>query len=360
MNYQILANKWRPKSFKEIIGHQDIITAILHGFQYNKIHQAWILSGTRGIGKTTIARLLSKTLNCTNRIDSYSCNICSNCQDIEKKTFPDIIEIDAASKTRVEDIKELLETIQYLPIKGKYKIYLIDEVHMLSKHSFNALLKNLEEPPKYAKFILITTEINKIPETILSRCMYFHLKPINIKKIKNHLINILIKENINFEKEALEIIAENAKGSIRDALNIIEQAILINYNNITKISIIKMFGILDKEQILEIFTTILKKKNTKLFNLLKIVYESNIDLDQILIGILNILHNIIIIKNMHYTNNSIHSQYKKKIFQMAKLLNYKELKNYYKIIITGRKELSFSPNVKIGVEITLLNFLNAI
>ncbi|CAL4323118.1 DNA polymerase III subunit gamma/tau [Buchnera aphidicola] len=360
MHYIVLARKWRPQSFDSIIGQNHIITTLLNSFTLNKIHQSWIFYGTRGVGKTTIARLLSKSLNCKNRNQIYSCNKCKNCKNIQLGCFPDIIEVDAASKTRVENIKEILDTVKYIPIQGKFKIYLIDEVHMLSKHSFNALLKILEEPPKYAKFILITTNINKVPDTIISRCMYFYFTPIDITDIKKNLINILNEEKIFFEEEAVHIIAEKSEGSIRDSLNLTEQVMMFSNQKITLDSVFKIFGMISKEKVLNIILSIFKKNTIKLFKILKKIYNSNIDLEKILIEILKIFHKIAIIiikKSQKKKKRSYHTE---KIIEISKKINFSELKKYYQIILNGRKNLFLAPNKKIGIEITLLNLLNEI
>ncbi|WP_343128107.1 DNA polymerase III subunit gamma/tau [Buchnera aphidicola (Takecallis taiwana)] len=361
MNYKILARKWRPKNFSEVVGQNYIIQTIKNSFILNKIHQAWIFCGTRGVGKTTIARLLSQVLNCHHRKEERACHICINCQNIKNQCFPDILEIDAASKTKVEDIKEILETTQYMPIQGKYKIYLIDEVHMLSKYSFNALLKILEEPPKYVKFILITTEINKLPDTIISRCIFFNLQLIHYTDIQKHLINILTLEKINFEIPALKIISEYANGSIRDALNLTEQMILLSKNNITKKLTIQMLGILDKYHIIKIIFSLLEKNAVQLIHLLNYIYDTNIELEQIFITILKILHDIAILKKIpQYNKMQECSKYQNKILQLSKLITYTELQSYYKLILYGRKQLPLFPNIKIGIEITLLNVLHAV
>lgn len=204
MNYQILARKWRPQAFKEIIGQKYIVKAISNGFSLGRIHHAWLLSGTRGIGKTTIARLIAKSLNCEIGITSIPCRKCTICQEIEKGICLDFIEIDAASRTKIEEIREILDNIYYSPSKSRFKIYLIDEVHMLSRHSFNALLKTLEEPPKHIKFILATTDIEKIPKTIISRCLHFQLNILSEEEIFNSMKYILEKEGNNFDEEALK------------------------------------------------------------------------------------------------------------------------------------------------------------
>lgn len=361
MNYKILARKWRPKNFSEVVGQDYIIKTIKNSFILNKIHQAWIFCGTRGVGKTTIARILAQVLNCSNRKEERACHICSNCQDIKNHCFPDISEIDAASKTKVEEIKEILETTRYMPIKGKFKIYLIDEIHMLSKYSFNALLKILEEPPKHVKFILLTTEINKLPDTIISRCIFFHLKLIHNLDIQKHLTKILKLEKINFESSALNIISEYSNGSIRDALNLTEQMILLSNQNITKKLTLNMLGMLDKHHALKIIIAILKKNTLKFMNLLNYIYDTNINLEQVLIKILKIFYDIAILKKIPQDNhNNTFSKYKNQILKISTKITYEELQNYYKIILHGKKILYLFPNIKIGIEITLLNLLHSI
>ncbi|CAL4043365.1 DNA polymerase III subunit tau, partial [isoform gamma] [Buchnera aphidicola (Takecallis arundicolens)] len=361
MNYKILARKWRPKNFSEVIGQDYIIKTIKNSFILNKIHQSWIFCGTRGIGKTTIARLLAQVLNCSDRKEERACHICSNCQDITNNCFPDISEIDAASKTKVEEIKEILETAQYMPIKGKFKIYIIDEIHMLSKYSFNALLKILEEPPKHVKFILLTTEINKLPDTIISRCIFFHLKLINYLDIKQHLKKILKLEKIDFESSALKIISEYSNGSIRDALNLTEQIILFSNQNITKKLTLNMLGMLDKHYALKIIISVFKKNAVKIINLLNYLYDENINLEQVLIKILKIFYDIAILKKIPQNNDkNIFSKYKNQIFKISTQITYEELQNYYKIILHGKKILYLFPSIKMGIEITLLNLLHSV
>ncbi|QCI16706.1 DNA polymerase III subunit gamma/tau [Buchnera aphidicola (Aphis craccivora)] len=361
MNYQILARKYRPQYFKETIGQKHIITSICNAISMNKIHHAWLLSGTRGIGKTTIGRLLAKSLNCQKNITSIPCRKCNICKEIEQGTSLDFIEIDAASRTKIEDMKEILDNIYYAPIKSRFKIYLIDEVHMLSRHSFNALLKTLEEPPKHVKFILATTEIEKIPKTIISRCLYFTLNILSEEDIFDHLQFILNNENIDFDKDALKIISEYSKGSMRDALNLLEHAISFSKNNITLNNINKMLGIPNKKNIYLLTKFLLEKDAKKMMLLLSKMEKIDIEWENILIEVLRILHHIAMIKTYPLEwNSNIYKHYQYNIEELAHKKNKKDIQICYRILLNGRKKLIFSPNYKIGVKMTLLEAITEI
>ena len=225
MSYQVLARKWRPRTFREMVGQEHVLKALINALDHGRLHHAYLFTGTRGVGKTTIARILAKSLNCETGISSEPCGQCSACQEINDGRFVDLIEVDAASRTKVEDTRELLENVQYAPTRGRYKVYLIDEVHMLSGHSFNALLKTLEEPPEHVKFLLATTDPQKLPVTVLSRCLQFNLKRMTPEHIAGHLRHVLTQEGIPFEEPALWLLARAADGSMRDALSLTDQAI---------------------------------------------------------------------------------------------------------------------------------------
>ena len=225
MSYLVLARKWRPKSFSEVIGQQHVLQALINGLNQNRLHHAFLFAGTRGVGKTTLARILAKSLNCEQGVSATPCGECNSCQEVDAGRFVDLIEVDAASRTKVDDTRELLDNVQYAPSRGRYKVYLIDEVHMLSTSSFNALLKTLEEPPPHVKFLFATTDPQKLPVTILSRCLQFNLRRLSVRQITDHLADILGKESIPFDKEALQQLAQAADGSMRDALSLLDQAI---------------------------------------------------------------------------------------------------------------------------------------
>ena len=256
MSYLALARKWRPTQFNQVVGQRHVLTALENALAQNRLHHAYLLSGTRGVGKTTIGRLFAKGLNCETGITAQPCGQCLTCQEIDQGRFVDLLEIDAASRTKVEDTRELLDNVQYKPARGRFKVYLIDEVHMLSRHSFNALLKTLEEPPEYVKFILATTDPQKLPVTILSRCLQFDLKPIESEEIQQQLTFILEKEQIESETRALSLLAHAADGSMRDALSLTDQAIALGNERVMTDSVTHMLGTLDTDHALRLLAAI--------------------------------------------------------------------------------------------------------
>ncbi|WGS66224.1 DNA polymerase III subunit gamma/tau [Enterobacteriaceae bacterium ET-AT1-13] len=358
MKNQVLARKWRPKFFKDVIGQEHVIISLINSFLLKRIHHAYIFYGIRGVGKTTIARLLAKSLNCINGISYKPCGFCNNCKQIDNNNFPDLIEIDAASKTKVEDTRDLLSNIYYTPIQGNFKIYIIDEFHMLSSNSFNALLKTLEEPPKHIKFFLATTNINKIPKTILSRCFKFHLKSIKKKKIYFQLIKILESEKIKFDFNSLKILSYAANGSMRDALTLSDQAIVIGNGVIEFNKVNNMLGYFDNKYSIHILELLIYNDSKKIMKIISQLSLNNINWDYLLVEILTLLHNLSIMKLLN--NKNIDDKYiniKYRLYKLSKILSQKDIQEYYKIFINGRKELLYSPNKKIGIEITLLRAL---
>ncbi|QIE02163.1 DNA polymerase III subunit gamma/tau [Buchnera aphidicola] len=359
MSYQIFAQKWRPQSFQDIIGQKNIVSAISNGLDLGRIHHAWLFSGTRGVGKTTIARLLAKSLNCQKGITSHPCRKCIICQEIEKGLCLDVIEIDGASRTKVEDMRDMLNNISYAPNNSRFKIYLIDEVHMLSRHSFNALLKTLEEPPKHIKFILATTDIEKIPKTIISRCLYFQLQVISEEKILDFLKIILSRESIKADVSALKKIAYHAKGSMRDALNLLEYAINAGNGNITLNNTIDILGLpLEKYSFL-LTQSILTINAKKTMFLLNRINNIGVEWEEILTEILRFLHRISIAQHVVLiSKKSIEDIYQKHIYAISKNITKKNIQLCYQILLNGKKELPFAPSRKIGVEMTLLRAIN--
>ena len=249
MSYQVLARKWRPKTFREMVGQEHVLKALINALDHGRLHHAYLFTGTRGVGKTTIARILAKSLNCETGISSEPCGQCSSCQEINEGRFVDLIEVDAASRTKVEDTRELLENVQYAPTRGRYKVYLIDEVHMLSGHSFNALLKTLEEPPEHVKFLLATTDPQKLPITILSRCLQFSLKAMTPERIVGHLKKVLEAEMVEFEESALWQLGRAADGSMRDAMSLTDQAIAFGNGKVLETDVRAMLGSIDREYV---------------------------------------------------------------------------------------------------------------
>lgn len=352
MSSQVLARKWRPKTFADVVGQQHILTALANGLRENRLHHAYLFSGTRGVGKTSIARLFAKGLNCINGISAEPCGECEHCQAIEQGNFIDLIEIDAASRTKVEDTRELLDNVQYKPVQGRYKVYLIDEVHMLSRHSFNALLKTLEEPPEYVKFLLATTDPQKLPMTILSRCMQFHLKALEVQQISQHLAFILQQENIPFEALALDKLAKAAQGSIRDSLSLTDQAIAMSNGNI-KVSIVnQMLGLLDTHQAIDVLYALQRGDGEKLMQHLDAVAAKGVDWDELLREIAEYLHQIAMYQWL--PNKSVEEN---DLAFLANHLNPEDVQFFYQVMLSGRKELAFAPNRRMGVEMTLLRAL---
>ena len=353
MSYQVLARKWRPKTFADVVGQEHIITALANGLKDNRLHHAYLFSGTRGVGKTSIARLFAKGLNCVHGVTATPCGECENCKAIEQGNFIDLIEIDAASRTKVEDTRELLDNVQYKPVVGRFKVYLIDEVHMLSRHSFNALLKTLEEPPKYVKFLLATTDPQKLPVTILSRCLQFHLKALDETQISQHLAYILTQENIPFEEPALVKLAKAAQGSIRDSLSLTDQAIAMGDRQVTNSVVSNMLGLLDDNYSVDILYALHQGNGELLMRTLQRVADAAGDWDKLLGECAEKLHQIALMQLLPQksSDNNEHFSF------LAKHISPEDVQFFYQVIVSGRKDLSNAPNRRIGTEMTLLRTL---
>ncbi|AKA47621.1 TPA: DNA polymerase III subunit gamma/tau [Haemophilus influenzae] len=353
MSYQVLARKWRPKTFADVVGQEHIITALANGLKDNRLHHAYLFSGTRGVGKTSIARLFAKGLNCVHGVTATPCGECENCKAIEQGNFIDLIEIDAASRTKVEDTRELLDNVQYKPVVGRFKVYLIDEVHMLSRHSFNALLKTLEEPPEYVKFLLATTDPQKLPVTILSRCLQFHLKALDETQISQHLAHILTQENIPFEDPALVKLAKAAQGSIRDSLSLTDQAIAMGDRQVTNNVVSNMLGLLDDNYSVDILYALHQGNGELLMRTLQRVADAAGDWDKLLGECAEKLHQIALMQLLPQksSDNNEHFSF------LAKHISPENVQFFYQVIVSGRKDLSNAPNRRIGAEMTLLRAL---
>ena len=353
MSYQVLARKWRPKTFADVVGQQHILTALANGLRENRLHHAYLFSGTRGVGKTSIARLFAKGLNCVNGVTAEPCGVCEHCKAIEEGNFIDLIEIDAASRTKVEDTRELLDNVQYKPVLGRYKVYLIDEVHMLSRHSFNALLKTLEEPPEYVKFLLATTDPHKLPVTILSRCMQFHLKALEQSQIAEHLGYILNQEQIPFESLALDKLASAAQGSIRDSLSLTDQAIAISNGNVTLNIVNEMLGLLDETQAIEMIYALQQGNGEKLMQVVSEVANKAGDWDELLREVAENLHKIAMQQLLPQASLTEADH----IGFLAKHIAPQDVQFFYQVVVSGRKELSLAPTARMGAEMVLLRAL---
>ena len=353
MSYQVLARKWRPKTFADVVGQQHVLTALANGLRENRLHHAYLFSGTRGVGKTSIARLFAKGLNCINGVTAEPCGVCEHCKAIEEGNFIDLIEIDAASRTKVEDTRELLDNVQYKPVLGRYKVYLIDEVHMLSRHSFNALLKTLEEPPEYVKFLLATTDPHKLPVTILSRCMQFHLKALEPSQIANHLGYILNQEQIPFESLALDKLANAAQGSLRDSLSLTDQAIAMSNGNVTLNIVNEMLGLLDENQAIEMIYALQQGNGEKLMQVVDAVANKAGDWDELLREVAENLHKIAMQQLLPQTSLTEADH----ISFLAKHIAPQDVQFFYQVVVSGRKELSLAPTARMGAEMVLLRAL---
>lgn len=356
MSYLVLARKWRPKSFEEVVGQQHVLRALINGLDQNRLHHAFLFSGTRGIGKTTLARILAKSLNCEQGIGSKPCGTCQSCTEVDSGRFVDLIEVDAASRTKVDDTRELLDNVQYAPSQGRYKVYLIDEVHMLSTSSFNALLKTLEEPPPHVKFLFATTDPQKLPVTILSRCLQFNLRRLELKQISDHLSFILQQENISAEAEALEQLARAADGSMRDALSLLDQAIAFGGGEVSSETVFQMLGSISQDQLLLLLDALLKQDGKALLAQSAELSALGRDFHIVFDGLLSALQQIAtlqLVPDMEAVEgnspqlNTLASQFDPETVQLL-----------YQIALHGKRDLSWAADPKSGFDMTLLRMLS--
>lgn len=357
MSYQVLARKWRPQTFTDVVGQEHVLTALANGFSLGRIHHAYLFSGTRGVGKTTIARLLAKGLNCETGITATPCGQCDNCREIEQGRFVDLIEIDAASRTKVEDTRDLLDNVQYAPARGRFKVYLIDEVHMLSRHSFNALLKTLEEPPAHVKFLLATTDPQKLPVTILSRCLQFHLKALDVEQIHKQLETVLQAEQITSDARALQQLARAADGSMRDALSLTDQAIALGQGQVTTATVSQMLGTLDDEQPLAILEALVSADGEKVMAQVAQAASRGVDWENLLVVTLALLHRIAMVQLLPSILDNHYAAVEQRLRELARTVPPVDVQLYYQTLLVGRKELAYAPDRRMGVEMTLLRAL---
>ncbi|MFK3795039.1 DNA polymerase III subunit gamma/tau [Pseudomonas sp. NPDC088444] len=356
MSYQVLARKWRPRSFREMVGQTHVLKALINALDSQRLHHAYLFTGTRGVGKTTIARIIAKCLNCETGITSSPCGECSVCREIDEGRFVDLIEIDAASRTKVEDTRELLDNVQYAPSRGRFKVYLIDEVHMLSSHSFNALLKTLEEPPPYVKFILATTDPQKLPATILSRCLQFSLKNMTPERVVEHLTHVLGAENIPFEDDALWLLGRAADGSMRDAMSLTDQAIAFGEGKVLAADVRAMLGTLDHGQVYDVLTALIDGDARALLEAVRHLAEQGPDWNGVLSEILNVLHRVAIAQALPDGVDNGHGD-RERVLALAQALPAEDVQFYYQMGLIGRRDLPLAPDPRGGFEMVLLRML---
>lgn len=348
MSQQVLARKWRPRSFAEMVGQEPVVRALTNALNQNRLHHAYLFTGTRGVGKTSIARLLAKCLNCQQGISATACEQCSTCQAINQGRFFDLLEIDAASRTKVEDTRELLDNVQYAPTQGRFKIYLIDEVHMLSNHSFNALLKTLEEPPPHVKFLLATTDPQRLPVTVLSRCLQFHLRNLPAEQITLQLSKILDHEQIAYENEALPYISQAAQGSMRDALSLLDQAIAFSNGHLRSSEVKTLLGKTEPELLLNLLEALADHSSQSLMAALEHLGNSGVDFASALEELLSLFHQLSL---QQIVPEMKQAEY---LSELACRLHPEEVQLYYQIGLIGRRDLPLAPTPRTGFEMCLL------
>lgn len=355
--YQVLARKYRPRNFNELVGQNHVSRALTSALERGRLHHAYLFTGTRGVGKTTIARILAKCLNCETGVTSTPCEVCPTCTAVNEGRFIDLIEIDAASRTKVEDTRELLDNVPYAPTQGRFKVYLIDEVHMLSTHSFNALLKTLEEPPEHVKFLFATTDPQKLPITVISRCLQFTLRPLQVDEITSHLTDILAKEQIVAEQDAIWQIAESAQGSLRDAMSLTDQAIAYGQGEIHHQDVKDMLGLIDRTIIYDLILAIHQNQQQRLSQLLLQFRQQALDVSLVLDQLISTLHELAIMQYLPDLNLKYSAEINQKIQQLAGLISAQDLQLYYQIACKGRADLQIAVTQEQGFEMCVLRLL---
>ena len=341
MSYQVLARKWRPKTFEDMVGQSHILKALSNALDKNRLHHAYLFTGTRGVGKTTLARILAKCLNCEIGVSSKPCNECNACIAGDEGRFVDLIEVDAASRTGVDDTRDLLENVAFSPTIGRFKVYLIDEVHMFSKSSFAALLKTLEEPPEHVKFVFATTENKKIPVTILSRCLQFNLNHLTADQISKQIEMILNSENITYDKPSVELIAHSAYGSMRDALSLLDQAIAYGNGELTESEVRMLMGTIDNQDLYSLIQSLVNSDSETLLNTVEKISMQNPDYDFLLSELLSLLQKIATVQLLPDNSENILKK-DKAVVEFAGSMTKEEVQLYYQIGLMGRKDLYFS------------------
>ncbi len=349
MSYQVLARKWRPQTFQQMVGQTHVLRALITALQESRLHHAYLFTGTRGVGKTTVARIFAKCLNCETGVTAEPCGTCRSCVEIAEGRHVDLIEVDAASRTKVEDTRELLDNVQYAPTRGRYKIYLIDEVHMLSGHSFNALLKTLEEPPPHVKFLFATTDPQKLPVTILSRCLQFNLKRMALDLISGHLSSVLTEEQIKFTPTALKLLARAADGSMRDALSLTDQAIVTGGGAINDETVQDMLGLMPAEYLMKLVHALLEHNAIELIATVEQMAQLTTDFATATESLISLLHQLAVSQFVPSEDPDIQA--------LAEAVSAADLQLYYQLALHARRDLPLNPDPRSGFEMLLLRML---
>ena len=357
MSYLALARKWRPRDFSQVVGQEHVVNALMHALDTNRVHHAFLLTGTRGIGKTTLARILAKSLNCkTNGVSSTPCNACDHCRAVDEGRFIDLIEVDAASRTKVDDTRDLLDNVQYAPTVGEYKIYLIDEVHMLSGHSFNALLKTLEEPPPHVKFVLATTDPQKLPVTVLSRCLQFYLKALSNEQIGSQITHILKNESVEFEHAAVRLLARSAKGSMRDALSLLDQTIAFGGGKVEEVQVRSMLGLVDDQFIIRILDNLADQNVRNLLDVCEQMAVKSVDFISAIEDLTVKLHHISVLQFAPDMDSETIVD-KEQLLTYVQRFEKETLQLFYQMALLGKRDMYLAPDLKTGMEMTLLRMV---
>lgn len=356
MSYQVLARKWRPKIFREMVGQEHVLQALINALDHDRLHHAYLFTGTRGVGKTSIARILAKCLNCESGVSSEPCGQCSSCIEIAEGRSVDLLEVDAASRTKVEDMRDLLDNVQYAPTRSRFKVYLIDEVHMLSGHSFNALLKTLEEPPPHVKFLFATTDPQKLPATILSRCLQFNLKNMPPQQIVGHLEYVLQQEMVSLEEPALWLLARAANGSMRDALSLTDQAIAFGSGKLGEADVRSMLGTVDLSYVYQLLEAVAKNEPAKVLSIIDSMAEHAPDFDASVVELISMLHRVTVAQ---IVPDAIDNSWgdAERIASIAKSVAAEDTQLFYQVAINGKRDMSFAADPRSGFEMILLRMI---
>ena len=358
MSYVVLARKWRPKRFAEMVGQEHVLRALSNALDSGKVHHAFLFTGTRGVGKTTVARILAKSLNCeTNGVSSNPCGVCAACKEIDEGRFVDLIEVDAASRTKVDDTRDMLDNVQYAPTRGRYKVYLIDEVHMLSNHSFNALLKTLEEPPPHVKFLLATTDPQKLPVTVLSRCLQFSLKRLSATLIGERLKFISAAENLEFEPAAIALLSRAAEGSMRDALSLLDQLIAFGGGAVNEANARSMLGTIDRGHVGRLVEAVSRGDGAALLAEVRELDRNAPDYDRALVDLATLLQRVAIVQIVPEAAPQDEEFDAALLTRLAQAISPEDAQLYYQIALAGRRDLNMAPEPRLGFEMTLLRML---